>query len=171
VDAGELIERLGLAPLPFEGGYYRETHRSGESLPGRRSGDRALSTAIYYLLTPGTFSAMHRLASDEAFHFYVGDPVEMLQLHPDGSHTVIVLGSDIGAGQAPQVVVPSGTWQGCRIGRSLGPCARRDSQGCGYALMGTTMAPGFDPGDYEHGDRAALIARYPRCAKMIEELT
>jgi hypothetical protein len=169
VDARELVERLGLQPLPLEGGYYRETYRSDVPLPGRTG--RAISTAIYYLLTPETFSAMHRLASDEIFHFYAGDPVEMLQLHPDGSHEIILIGNDIEAGQRPQVVVVRGVWQGCRIA-DLAPALSCEERGrVGYALMGTTVAPGFEPEDYEHGDRSALAAQYPQCAEMIKGLT
>ena len=191
MDARELVERLGLQPHPLEGGFFRETYRSDErlaesALPDRYTKDRAVATAIYYLLTPDTFSAMHRLASDEVFHFYAGDPVEMLQLHPDGSHKIVLIGNDVGAGQQPQIVVPKGTWQGCRMGRSLGPRARSDAHegldydecrtheglGYGYALLGTTVAPGFDPEDYEHGDREALSAQYPESVReMIRELT
>src|SRR5581483_11176343 len=100
----------------------------------------AAATAIYYLLTPDTVSAMHRLATDEIFHFYLGDPVEMLQLRPDGSHRVAILGPDLDAGQRPQIVVPRGVWQGAR----LVPGGR-------FALLGTTVAPGFDYADYETG--------------------
>jgi predicted cupin superfamily sugar epimerase len=84
-------------------------------LPSRYKGVRLFGTAIYYLLTPETFSAMHRLPSDEIFHFYIGDPVEMLQLWPDGSIRVLILGSDILNGMQPQVVVPRGVWQGAKL--------------------------------------------------------
>ena len=112
----QIIERLGLSPHP-EGGCYRETYRSNEkippsALPGRYVGERCFGTAIYYLLTPGTFSRLHRLASDEIFHFYLGDPATMLQLHPDGEGRQITLGPDLLAGQHVQVVVPRGVWQG-----------------------------------------------------------
>jgi uncharacterized protein len=128
---------LGLVPHPIEGGFFTETYRSadllpGDTLPARYRGPRAAATAIYYLLTPETFSAMHRLGSDEIFHFYLGDPVEMLQLAPDGSHRVVVIGPDLEAGQRPQVVVPRGVWQGAR----LRPGGR-------LALLGTTVAPGL----------------------------
>lgn len=115
-----LCRILGLIPHPVEGGYFAETYRSVEQLPAsglpsRYGAARAASTAIYYLLTPDTFSAMHRLASDEIFHFYLGDPVEMLHLHPDGSHRVLVIGPDLEAGQRPQVIVPRHIWQGARL--------------------------------------------------------
>ncbi len=113
------------------------------ALPSRYGGARAAGTAIYYLLTPDTFSAMHRLASDEIFHFYLGDPVEMLHLHPDGTHQVLVIGPDLEAGQRPQVIVPRHTWQGARL-----------IPGGRYALLGTTVAPAFDYTDYETAPRA-----------------
>lgn len=165
MDAQSLIEKFGLSPLPIEGGYFVETYRSDETVPGsaldaRYGQGKALSTAIYYLLTPDTFSAMHKLRSDEVFHFYAGDPVEMLRLYPDGSHTVVTLGSDIGAGHTPQIVVPRGTWQGCRI-----------IDGGKFALLGTTVSPGFDRTDYEHGDRDELTRKYPDCAQLIKALT
>src|SRR5215213_9386522 len=106
--ADEIIARLQLQPHPREGGYFRETYRAAESftpaqLPARYGAARSASTAIYYLLTPNTFSEMHRLASDEVFHFYAGAPVRMLQLFPDGQGREVVLGSDVLAGQQPQV--------------------------------------------------------------------
>jgi uncharacterized protein len=146
MDVNALIERLGLQPHPAEGGYFVETYRSVEGH----------STAIYYLLTPDTFSAMHRLSSDEIFHFYAGDPVEMLQLLPHGPHRLIVLGSDVLAGQQPQVLVPKGAWQGSRL-----------AAGGEYALLGTTVAPAFRYQDYEHGECNTLIELYPDCADLI----
>src|SRR5207249_3960045 len=99
----------------------------------RYSGDRSVSTAIYYLLTPGTFSALHRLKSDEIFHFYAGSPVKMLQLHEDGRGEEIILGSDVLAGQQPQVLVRRGVWQGSYL-----------LPGGEFALLGCTVAPGFE---------------------------
>src|SRR5438046_10492032 len=131
--AEEIIALWQLRPLPLEGGYYRETYRSSDRLP---TADKALSTAIYYLLTPRTFSALHRLPSDEIFHFYLGSPVQMLQLWTDGEGRVVTLGPDVLAGQSPQVLVPRGVWQG----RYLLP-------GGAYALLGTTLAPAFDFAD------------------------
>jgi predicted cupin superfamily sugar epimerase len=165
VNADDIIARLGLRPLPIEGGYFVETYRSSENvpasvLPARYGRDKALSTAICFLLTPDTFSAMHRLRSDEVFHFYCGDPVEMLHLCPDGGYRVCTLGNDIMSGEMPQVVVPAGTWQGCRL-----------VKGGSYALMGTTVAPAFDYDDYEQGDRDQLTKQYPECAELIRALT
>ena len=165
MDVESLVEKLGLSRLPREGGYFVETYRSGEIVPAsavdvRYGRGKACSTAIYYLLTPDTFSAMHALISDEVYHFYAGDPVEMLQLRPDGSHALITLGPDVLRGQMPQVMVPRGVWQGSRL-----------AHGGEYALLGTTVAPAFDRSDYEHGDREDLIRQYPDCAQLITALT
>jgi predicted cupin superfamily sugar epimerase len=155
LSAKEVITALDLKPLPREGGYYRETYRAAESLR-----DRILCTAIYYLLTPDTFSALHRLPADEIFHFYLGDPVQMVQLHPDGTGRILTLGPNLSAGQSPQVVVPGGVWQGSWL-------AEKGAS----ALLGTTMAPGFDFADYEAGDRSELSRRYPAFADVIHRLT
>ena len=144
--AADLIRLLDLQPLAPEGGYYRETHR-------------AASTAIYYLLTPDTVSALHRLQKDEVFHFYLGDPVEQLVLRPDGSGEVRVLGSNPAAGMFPQAVVPRGCWQGARL-----------RAGGKFALMGTTVAPPFGAADYEPGDRERLQETYPAFAGVIRTL-
>src|SRR5271170_7295166 len=97
--ADEVIAALNLQPHPVEGGFFRETYRSADLLPQsvlpHNPGTRSLATAIYYLLTPRTVSAMHLLPTDEVFHFYLGDPVQMLQLHPDGSSRTLILGTDI----------------------------------------------------------------------------
>jgi predicted cupin superfamily sugar epimerase len=129
-------------------------------LGGVHAGARAAGTAIYYLLTPETFSALHRLRGDEVFHFYLGDPVDMLQLSPDGLGKWVTLGSDLESGQQPQVVVPAGVWQGSKL-----------RPGGQYALLGTTMAPGFDVADFELGRREELLAAYPDFAEAIQGLT
>jgi len=117
--ADQIITLLNLKPHPEEGGYFVDDCStetlSRELLPNRYKGDRSFSTAIYYLLTPGTFSTTHQLRSDEVFHFYLGNPVEMIQLWPDGSIRVLILGSDILNGMQPQVVVPRGVWQGAKL--------------------------------------------------------
>ncbi len=161
----EIIQRLQLVPLTIEGGYFRETYRSemllaAAALPAEYGGDRNVSTSIYYLLTPDTFSAIHRVKSDEVFHFYAGDPVEMLQLHDDGSGKVVIIGNDFAAGHEPQLVVPGGLLQGCRL-----------KPGGNWALMGCTVAPGFDYGDFTAPARAELLAKYPDHADMITALT
>lgn len=165
--AEQLIERLGLQPHPGEGGYFVETYRSAETipsagLPGRYGGDRAMGTAIYYLLTPNGFSALHRLKSDEIFHFYLGDPVIMLNLPPDGSGKLITMGQDIEARQRLQVVVPRGVWQGA----ALAPGGR-------FALLGTTVAPGFEYADFETPSASecdALVSAHPEFREMINIL-
>jgi len=161
----EIIERLGLQPHPREGGYFVETYRATESiprsgLPARYSTERNYSTAIYYLLTANTFSEMHRLPTDEVFHFYLGDPVTMLRLFPDGSSERIVLGSDVLSGQKPQVVVPQNVWQGTIL-----------NEGGEFALLGCTVAPGFDYADYESGEREKLVTEYPDEKEWIERLS
>jgi len=165
ITAEEIIEFFAMKPLPAEGGYYVETYRAKEkiaqaALPDRFVGERNFSTAILYLLTPDTFSTLHRLKSDEVFHFYLGDPVTMLQLHPDGSSEVITLGQDILNGQRIQMLVPQGTWQGAFL-----------RQGGKFALMGTTMAPGFKSNDFELGQREELLRRYPDQKELILKLS
>lgn len=160
-----LIELLQLAPLPIEGGYFRQTYVASQlvssvALPELPQQARAVGSAIYYLLHDDHFSAMHRLSTDEIYHFYLGDPVEMLLLYPDGSHRVHLLGPDLEDGQQVQLVVPGGVWQGSRI-----------RLGGHYALLGTTMAPAYDPEDFELGDRAALRQQYPASAALIAALT
>jgi predicted cupin superfamily sugar epimerase len=163
--AKQIQDFLKLQPLPVEGGYFFQSYRSKytlaqPSLSACYAGERALSTAIYYMLTPDTFSAMHRLKGDEVYHFYLGDPVEMLMLKPDGAAEAVLLGQDILAGMRVQHAVAGGTWQGSRL-----------APGGKYALMGATMAPGFDPQDYEPGKRDALSAQYPNYAPLIAFLT
>lgn len=153
--AEEVIRRLGLAPLPREGGFFAETWRSEARIQGA-GGERSLATTILYLLTPESRSAMHRLKGDEVWHFHLGDPVQMVLLHPDGSGECVNLGPDLARGMRVQRAVPAGTWQGAR----LRPGGR-------WALLGTTAAPGFDPADFEPGDADALAARWPELAGRI----
>ena len=165
LSADEICKRLKLQPHPAEGGYFAETYRSEhllgpEALPTGYPGARTISTAIYYLLTPDNFSAMHRLRGDEIFHFYLGDPVELLQINENGAGEVFVLGQDIMSGMHLQHVVPAGAWQGSRL-----------KSGGKYALLGTTVAPGFDFQDFEIGERNELMAEFPRFADMIMSLT
>jgi len=164
MNAEDIIRLLNLAPHP-EGGFFSESYRSadliaGEALPPRYTGPRRAGTAIYYLLTPGRFSELHRVASDEMFHFYLGDPVEMLQLLPDGTSRRLLLGTDLAAGMAPQLLVPHGVWQGSRL-----------VPGGKFALLGCTVSPGFEYDDYESGPRAALLERYPESRELILALT
>lgn len=152
-DAARVIALLGLEPLPQEGGFYAETYRARERV---RDGARSLATAIYYLVTPESFSAMHRVASDEMFHFYAGDAVELLVLDPATGGRLVALGTDLEAGQRPQALVPAGAWQGAR----LAPGGR-------WALLGTTVSPGFDFADFEAGDAETLAAAWPAFADAI----
>lgn len=165
MDAQTIMHMLDLKPLEMEGGFFRETYRSEEKiasphLPDRYLSDKCFSTCIYYFLTPETFSQMHIVPSDEIFHFYMGDPVEMVQLFPDGSGKRLQIGTDLSAGQRPQVLAPKGVWQGCKL-----------KEGGHYALMGTTVAPGFDYPDYIPGKREELLREYPAWQEWIEALT
>jgi predicted cupin superfamily sugar epimerase len=163
--ADELKKLLKLEPHPCEGGWFIQTWRAEETipkaaLPERYPSERAAGTAIYYLLEPHTFSELHRLASDEIFHFYLGDPVEMLQLWPDGTTRTFVLGHDLAAGMQVQLQVPKGVWQGSRL-----------VAGGSFALLGCTVSPGFDYADYETGKREVLLRQYSQAEAMIRALT
>lgn len=153
--AGELIQKLGLQPLTQEGGMYAISYRDPNQLGGRTA-----CGAIYFLLSRDAFSHLHRLPTDEIYHFYLGDAVELLHLNPDGSATRVVLGPDVLAGQRVQYVVPAGSWHGSRL-----------LDGGEYALMGTTMSPAFEDSNYEHGDAEALLVQYPQQAELIRKLT
>jgi predicted cupin superfamily sugar epimerase len=157
-DALALVNALGLAPHP-EGGFYRETWRSPLVLNELGRGTRAASTAIYFLLPAGTFSAFHRVASDEAWHHYDGDPLDLHVLDPNGAHSVRVLGRDFARGETPQHVVAAGAWQ------AAVPRGER------YALVGCTVSPGFDFADFEMPPRAELVARFPEHAELLARLT
>jgi uncharacterized protein len=168
LDANALIAALGLKPLAGEGGLYAETYRSRDEIAAAElserfaGGARSCGTAIYFMLTdePDCFSALHRLKGDEIYHFYLGDPVELLLLRPDGGRDRVVLGPDVLHGQQVQFMVPGGCWQGSRL-----------APGGKFALMGTTMAPGFDLRDNEPGQRAELLAQYPAAREEILRLT
>jgi len=162
--AKEIIEHFNMQPLPFEGGYYVETYRASESIAKsamaeRYTGPRDHSTCILYLLTSEMRSKMHRVKSDEIFHFYTGSAVTMLLLGRDKKSETITIGNDIFEKQSPQVVVPKGVWQGCFI-----------EQG-DFALMGTTVSPGFEFDDFEIGSRAELLEQYPDSKDLIVKLT
>jgi predicted cupin superfamily sugar epimerase len=165
MDIETLKKTLGLVPLPHEGGFYAESYRSSETLPQEHlshhyTGERPLATAIYFLLTPDSFSALHRLASDEIWHFYLGDPVEMLQLREPATGRIVMLGTDFNRGMRPQVVVPRGTWQGARL-----------LPGGTFALLGATVSPGFDFQDFELAQRELLLAAFPEFAELATALT
>lgn len=162
--ADDIIEMLHLQPHP-EGGYYRQSYRARDllspvGLPDRYDGARAASTAIYFLLRDAEVSHLHRLKSDEVWHFYAGDPLVVHVLTPEGERIDRVLGNDLAAGQSPQFVVPQGAWFGA---------AMRDDRG--FALVGNTVAPGFDFDDFELADRASLTAAWPHHVDLIHRLT
>lgn len=156
ITAEQLIDHYGLEPIPREGGRFRQTWAGPERADGRPEG-----TAIVALLTaePDDFSALHRLPTDEIWHHYLGDPLDMLLLAPDGTARTTVLGPDVLGGQHPQLTVPAGTWMGARV-----------VAGGDWSLFGCTMAPGFTFEGYEHGDAAELTARYPAEATRIAGL-
>jgi hypothetical protein len=141
-----IIELLRLEPLPEEGGMYARHYADQHS------------TAIFYLLRRGDFSALHRLDAPEVYHFYAGDTVQLLWLQPDGTIARPVLGMDLIMGQRPSLVVEAGVWQGSETTGE-------------WSLVGTTMAPGFTPDRFRLGDRDALIERYPDASTEIRRLT
>ncbi|MGC5034593.1 cupin domain-containing protein [Streptomyces sp. DT190] len=151
----DLIAHYGLEPIPREGGLFRQTWAG----PGRPDG-RPEGTAIVALLTADDFSALHRLPTDEIWHFYRGDPLELLLLAPDGDTRTVVLGPEVLDGQHVQFTVPAGTWMGGRV-----------RPGGAWTLFGCTMAPGFTFEGYEHGDAAELAARHPEVADAIHGLS
>lgn len=162
--ADDLIRTLRLLPHP-EGGYYRETYRCAEmipaaALPGRYQGARAMSTAIYFMLTGENFSAFHRLHSDELWHFHAGRAIEAHMIHPGGRHECITVGCDIPGGELPQVVFPAGCWFAARM---------KDRKG--FGLVGCTVAPGFDFADFELARRDELTGLFPAHAALINEFT
>jgi predicted cupin superfamily sugar epimerase len=154
---GDIAGLLGLKALEIEGGRFARTYESDLRLPG----GRAAATAIYVLFTAeDPISTLHRLDGDEIWHFYLGDPVDLLHLRPDGTHVTVRVGHDLLAGQMVQHVVKAGTWMGARL-----------VAGGRYALLGATMTPGFVSGGFEQGDREQLRRRYPGAAPLITALT
>lgn len=152
-----LAAHYGLEPIPKEGGLFRRTWAGPELPDGRPEG-----TAIVALLTsrPGDFSALHRLPADETWHFYLGDPLELLLLAPDGTSRTVLLGPDVLGGQHVQFTVPALSWMGARV---AGDGA--------WSFFGCTMAPGFTYEGYEHGNGPELAARYPAEAARITALS
>jgi len=158
------IEKLELEPHP-EGGHFRQTYRSGaqivrEALPAGFRGACAASTAIYFLLEGKNFSAFHRLQSDEVWHFYVGAPLVIDMIDPNGKYSSILLGDDPESGEVLQGVVPAGCWFASHV-------ADRKS----FAVVGCTVAPGFDFADFEMAKRKELVERYPQHRDLIHQLT
>ncbi len=156
-----LIRDYNLLPHP-EGGYYKESYRSPIRIPVDGlaqgfTGERSLSTAIYFLLLQGNFSAFHRICSDECWHFYEGDPLWVHIIHPDGHYQTITLGP--GKNAWYQWVVPAGCWFASEV-----------APGGEYAFVGCTVSPGFDFADFELATTDALVDRYPNHTDLIRRL-
>jgi predicted cupin superfamily sugar epimerase/mannose-6-phosphate isomerase-like protein (cupin superfamily) len=164
--ARQLIDKIGMKLIPGEGCWFAPTYSSADPIEGaaaaRVTGEHRAYSAIYALETGVDFSALHRLKTDEMWHFYGGVPVEMLLLYPDGHGAIVVIGPDVLAGQRPQFLVPRGVWQGSR------PFSDRSGA---YSFFGTTLTPGFEYSDYEQGYRDELQAAYPAFAAKISDLT
>lgn len=159
-----LIETLELQPHP-EGGYYKETYRSKDTitkdaLPDIFNGDRNHSTGIYYLLESKDFSAFHRINQDEMWHFYKGSTLILTTISDKGELSTIKIGNDIANGETPQAVVPKGYWFAAKVEKPES-----------YALLGCTVAPGFDFQDFELAERNKLIAEFPQHKNIITTLT
>lgn len=152
----DLIELFDLKPH-IEGGYFTESYRSAGVIPDC---DRNYSTAIYFLLPQGTKSRLHRLRSDEIWHFYLGGPMSLVQICPDGKIEETVLGHDVKSGQTLQHVVKAGCWFGAY-----------PNPGSDYSFVGCTVAPGFDLADFEIGKRSELTKLFPRAREIIQQLT
>ena len=160
----ELIEKLELIPHP-EGGYYKETYRSTDvlkktDLPDRFTGDRVVSTMIYYLLEGNDFSAFHRIKSDESWHFYEGSTLIVSEIASDGALIEHKLGSDLTKGESFQTVIPAGSWFGAKLQDDFT-----------YCLVGCGVAPGFDFEDFDMASRDGLLKSFPEHIETIESLT
>ena len=156
-DAAALITQLGLQPLPHEGGFFARTWTSPVKLPdGRPAG-----TAIYFLLTPESFSALHRVDADELWHFHAGDAVEHVQLRTGAPALVTTLGTAFAGGQIPQLCVPRDTWQGARLSANIRH---------GWALLSCTMIPGWVDAGFTLGKLETLLRDFPSSAPQISAL-
>lgn len=163
ISVEELVRLYGMRPHP-EGGYYKETYRAGglipqAALPQGFHGPRNHSTAIYYLLPAGTKSKLHRIPSDEVFHFYLGGPMVLAKISPAGQVSLVRMGQDVAGGCELQHVVAAGDWFGAY-----------PEEGSPFCLIGCTVAPGFDFADFELGDRGKLLRDFPVAAEVIEKL-
>jgi len=159
-----LTEELGLIPHP-EGGFYKETYRSNElvstlELPERYTGNRCFATAIYFLLVKNSFSAFHRIKSDETWHFYEGNPIEIITISDEGKLEKQLLGTNWKNNEVPQFTIPSETWFASRV-----------YNGGEYGLAGCTVYPGFEFSDFEMAERKALQEKFPLHTSIIQELT
>lgn len=162
--AKEFIHHLDLLPHP-EGGYFRETYRSelilpSDGLPSEFSGSRNAATAIYFLIEKNNFSALHKIKSDETWHFYAGDPLEVIELNENGELKKTNIGSGLDRGELFQYTVKANTWFGSRV-----------LSGGEFSLVGCTVAPGFDFRDFEMASRESLLDQFPHLEKLILEMT
>ena len=157
MNADQIIRLLKLQPLEIEGGFFRRTYTSAEKW---NSEDQHIGSAIYYLITPDSFSTLHKVTSDELFHFCYGDPVEMLLLHPNESGEIKSLSNQPGLNFNPQQLVPKNTWQGCRL--------KKDGT---VALLGVSVFPEFKYADFVKGDPDYLVKIYPEFETIIRALT
>ena len=162
--AKDWIQHLDMLPHP-EGGYYKETYKSGElisrdGLPDRFSGSRSMGTAIYFLLEKDNFSAFHRLKADEVWHFYDGTQLLLHQIDAEGNYRSQALGKDLNEGEVPQAIVPAGTWFAAEV-----------LDKSSFALVGCTMAPGFDFEDFEMPSREELQRKFPQQMELIGQFT
>ena len=162
--ASHWVEKYAMQPHP-EGGFFAETYRASETIPHAAlppcfSGERSLSTAIYFLLENHHFSAFHRIQSDEVWHFYAGEALNVFVIHGDNHLEIIRLGQNSDNGEVFQAVVPAGAWFGSK------PAATS-----AYSLVGCTVSPGFDFADFEMASRSELLKLYPQHAETIEMLT
>lgn len=178
-DAQAWIDRLALEAHP-EGGYYCETYRADEhipapALPDRFDEGRNAAALIYFLLPSDSFSALHRIRQDEAWHFYAGAPLTLHQIAPDGTDTTVTLGRAVDEGHRLHAVVPAGTWFGATVVTDdttvVTDDTRADADDDDYALVGCTTAPAFDFADFELADRRTLVETYPQHRALIERLT
>ncbi|MDO6738645.1 cupin domain-containing protein [Wenyingzhuangia sp. 2_MG-2023] len=159
-----IIKQLNLQPHP-EGGYFKETYRSQgsiskENLTIEFSGDRNYSTAIYFMLTSDTFSAFHKINQDEFWHFYKGSPIKLHMISPEGMYTNVWIGNNFEKGEVPQFVVPAQYWFAAEV-------IANNS----YALVGCTVAPGFDFDDFVLAERIKILSLFPEHENIIKRLT
>jgi len=164
VNAKEIIEKLGLQEHP-EGGYYKETYRSKETIRAselneKYVGDRHHSTGIYFLLTSDKFSAFHKVNQDEMWHFYKGAPIKLHTLTQEGDYSFVMIGNDFSKGEIPQHVVIGGNWFAAEV-----------LEENAYSLVGCTVSPGFDFADFVLPKRNELINEFPRRSEIITKLT
>lgn len=157
------VQKLEMLPHP-EGGFFKESYRSHGLIPKNclgteYQGDRNYSTAIYFLLSRENFSAFHRIASDELWHFYAGDGLDIHILHTNGEYECIHLGNGEKENQVFQAMVPAGAW-----------FASETSNKNSWALVGCTVAPGFDFQDFEMAKRQDLVDKYPQQLELITRL-